>query len=165
MSLPVDPTTPLLRRGLLWLGGLTCLGLVVELAVERHWTQPLQLVAWVALAVVAAALVLVARRPTSGRIRLARILAGAAILSAVVGVGVHVDSNRDAGELDRDYGDRWASLSDATRWWLAVTKTVGPSPPLAPGALAQAAFCVLLATVRHPALARREEPVGPAERV
>jgi hypothetical protein len=33
-----------------------------------------------------------------------------------------------------------------------VSKTVGASPPLAPGALAQAALAVLLATVGHPTL-------------
>jgi hypothetical protein len=34
--------------------------------------------------------------------------------------------------------------------WAAATKTVGPAPTFAPGALAEAALLLLLATVRHP---------------
>ena len=102
---------------------MTSAGIVVELAVERHWSQPSQQVAWVAV-----------------------------MLSAVYGIWEHVDSNYDAGELDYRYADTWGSVPETTRWWLAVSKTVGPSPPLAPGALAQASLCVLLATLRHPSL-------------
>jgi hypothetical protein len=149
---PADSTEPLLRRGLLWLGALTIVGIGVELGVERHWTQPIQLVAWGALLVAALALVLLLGSPSAGRVRLARILAVAVLLSAIFGIWEHVESNYDSGELDRNYADTWDTLPQTTRWWLAVSKTVGPSPPLAPGALAQASVCVLLATLRHPAL-------------
>ena len=54
----------------------------------------------------------------------------------------------------------WEGMSTLSRWWLAARKGVGPSPPLAPGALAQAGFCVLLATVRHPSL-RRDRATAP----
>ena len=84
--------------------------------------------------------------------RLARILAGAVLICAVWGIWEHVYANYDAGPLDFRYADRWESLTEMSRWWLAVSKTVGPSPPLAAGALAQASLCVLLATLRHPAL-------------
>ena len=73
------------------------------------------------------------------------------VVSGVFGIWEHIESNYDAGELDQVYSARWETLPAASRWWLAVSKTVGPSPPLAPGALAQAGLCVLLATVRHPA--------------
>jgi hypothetical protein len=96
-----------------------------------------------------------AGRPTAGRVRLARVLAALVVASALFGVWEHVCANFDAGVLDRRYSETWESLSLATRWWLAVSKTVGPSPPLAPGALAQAAICALLATVRHPSLTAR----------
>ena len=145
-------TASTLRRGLLWLAALTCVGIGVELAADRHWTQPIQLVAWGALAVLVVAIVLVAKATTAVRVRLARMLAIVVMLSALLGIWEHVESNHDAGELDFEYGERWESLSTPTRWWLAATKTVGPSPPLAPGALAQASLCVLLATLRHPAL-------------
>ena len=146
-----DGGSALLRRGILWLGALTTAGLGIELAAERHWTQPIQLVAWGALAVIVVAIALLIGRPSRGRVRLARILAVVAMLSAVLGIWEHVEANHDAGPLDFQYADTWDNLPDSTRWWLALSKSVGPSPPLAPGALAQAGFCVLLATLRHPA--------------
>ena len=149
MSTSEDAVPKLLRRGLLWVAALTTAALAVELAAERHWTQPIQLVAWAALALIGAAIALVLVA-TPGRLRVARALLVAVILSAAIGVWEHVESNYDAGELDFEYADAWPSLSETSRWWLAVTKSIGPSPPLAPGALAQASVCVLLATLRHP---------------
>ena len=154
MSLPADPSSPLLRRGLLWLAALTTLGIAVELGMERHWTQPIQFVAWGAVGAITIAIALVARAPSRARVRLAQIFAAAVVLSAAVGIGEHVYANYDAGPLDYHYANTWEDLTEARRWWLAITKTVGPSPPLAPGALAQAGLCVLLATLRHPALRR-----------
>ena len=153
MQRAVDGAGPALRRGLLWLAGLVIVGIAIDLAADRHWTQPVQLVAWAALMVAGLAALLVAW-PTAGRIQAARLLAAVVIVAAVFGIWEHVESNYDAGELDFEYADSWERLPDSTRWWLAVSKTVGPSPPLAPGALAQAALCVLLATVRHPASTR-----------
>ena len=77
------------------------------------------------------------------------------MLSALYGVWEHVESNWDAGPLDRNYADTWDTLSSSSQWWLAITKTVGPSPVLAPGALAQVGLCILLATIRHPSLAKK----------
>ena len=74
------------------------------------------------------------------------------MFSAIWGVWEHVYANYDAGVLDFAYADTWDGLTEPTRWWLAVTKTVGPSPPLAPGALAQASLAVLIASLRHPML-------------
>jgi hypothetical protein len=152
MSPPTDSSAPLLRRGILGLGALTTLGIVVELGVERHWTQPLQVVAWLAAVALIVAIALLTRDPSRARVRLAQVLAVAVVLSAALGSAVHVYANYDAAPLDRRYEATWESLPEATRWWLALTKSVGPSPPLAPGALAQAGLCVLLATLRHPAL-------------
>ena len=156
----VDTATRALRRGLLWLGGFTLAGISVELAVERHWTQPIMLLAWVAVVVAAGALILLARNPSAQQVRIARHLSTFVIAMAVVGIWRHVDGNFDAGSLDQEYAATWDTLSLAHRWWLAISKTVGPSPPLAPGALAQAAFCALLATMRHPALS-----VGSRDRI
>lgn len=152
MATVVDAASPLLRRGLLGLAALTTGGIAAELAADRHWTQPVQLVAWGAVGVVAVAIGLLARRPSRTSVHVARLLAVVVMLSAVWGIWEHVYANYDAGELDFEYTDRWEGLSQPTRWWLAVTKTVGPSPPLAPGALAQASLCVLVATLRHPVL-------------
>jgi hypothetical protein len=152
MAIVGDTASTVLRRGLLWLAALTSAGIGVELAADRHWTQPVQLIAWAALGAVALALLLVAWSPTRRKLQLARLLVILVILSAIWGVWEHVYANYDAGVLDFAYVDTWDGLTEPTRWWLAVTKTVGPSPPLAPGALAQASLAVLIATLRHPML-------------
>jgi hypothetical protein len=155
-----DAAVPLLRRGLLGLGWLTTLGIAIELATERHWTQPIMIVAWAALAAAAVGLLLLRGGTSAGRVRLARLLAVLVIASAALGVGEHVYANFDAGPLDQHYTESWDGLPIATRLWLAVSKTVGPSPPLAPGALAQIGVCILLVSLRHPALAPPRPDVG-----
>jgi hypothetical protein len=146
-----DGAASLLRGGLLGLAAVTTVALGLELAAERHWTQPIQLVAWAALLMTVVAIGLVLGRTTPARLRAAQVLAALVVVSAVWGIWAHIESNYDAGELDQEYTARWENLPETTRWWLALSKTVGPSPPLAPGALAQAGTCVLLATLRHPA--------------
>jgi hypothetical protein len=74
------------------------------------------------------------------------------------GVLAHVRANYAAGPLDFRYETRWASMSAPDRWWTAVSDTVGHSPTLAPGALALAAGCLVLATVGHPTLERSPLP-------
>lgn len=147
-----DSASPLLRRGLLWLAALTTLGIAAELATARHWTQPIQFIAWGAVALVALAVALVARQPSAARVRGARVLALIVMASAGVGVWQHISANYEAGPLDYRYAQTWEGMTDLSRWWLAATESVGPSPPLAAGALAVTGFCVLLATVQHPAL-------------
>jgi hypothetical protein len=155
-----DTATPLLRRGLLGLAALTIVGIAIELYTERHWTQPVQLIAWAALVLALLAICLLLGQPSAGRVRAAQIIAAIVIVSALVGIWEHIQANYNAGPLDRRYAQTWDGMSALSQWWLAARKGVGPSPPLAPGALAQAAFCVLLATVRHPALrAKRTDPV------
>jgi hypothetical protein len=160
---PQSAVESLLRRGVLTITAVVCLGLLVELGAERHWTQPLQLVAWAAVAATLLAAALVWTGGTSTRIRVARFLAVLVIVSAAIGVGAHVVANYDAGELDAEYADLWPSVSTPQRWWLAISKTVGPSPPLAPGALAEAAALVLLATLRHPATTPKQATVAHSE--
>ncbi len=164
MATRTDPASPLLRRGLLALAALTTLGIAVELYTERHWTKPVQLIAWAALALTALAIALLLGHPSAGRVRAAQAVAAIVAISAAVGVWQHIQANYDAGPLDRRYAQTWEGMSALSRWWLATRKGVGPSPPLAPGALTQAALCVLLATVRHPALrADRAAPVQTEE--
>ena len=134
---------------------MTTAGIGVELAADRHWTQPVQLVAWAALGAIVLAVFLVAVKPTWPKLRLARLLVTIVMLSAIWGIWEHVYANYDAGGLDFEYANTWDGLAESTRWWLAVTKTVGPSPPLAPGALAQAGLAVLIATLRHPMLRKK----------
>ena len=147
-----DATSALLRRGLLGLAALTTLGITLELITARHWTQPVQLIAWGALALLALAIGLLWGQPSRMRLRIAQTVAAIVMASAAVGVWQHIVANYDAAPLDYRYAQTWAGMSAVARWWLAARKGVGPSPPLAPGALAQAGLCVLLATVRHPVL-------------
>ena len=72
----------------------------------------------------------------------------------------HIHANFEAGPLDQRYTYTWETFSESDRWRAAITKAVGPSPPLAPGALALGGLCLLFATVRHPALATRRVPAG-----
>ncbi len=150
-----DATSSLLRRGLLWLAALTTVGMAADLATARHWTQAIQLVAWAAIALLAAAIALLLWRPSAVRVRIAQALAMIVVASAIIGVWQHVVANYDAGELDYRHAQTWGSTPEATRWWLAATASVGPSPPFAAGALAQAGLVVLLATLRHPSLRTR----------
>lgn len=145
-------TATVLRRGLLGLATLTIGGIALDLITERHWTQPSQLIAWAALALLAVALGLLARAGHPWRVRVAQFLALAVVASAALGIWEHIGANHDAGPLDGRYAQTWDGLSAPARWWLAARKAVGPPPPLAPGALAEAGLAVLLATVGHPAL-------------
>ena len=148
-----EPVT-VMRAGMLALAVVACCGTAVELATERHWNSTLQLVPWAALGVLALAQGLIAVRPGRMAIRVARILAVLVVLTSIFGIVEHVQANLDAGVLNATYADAWDRLSIWAQLWYAATKTVGPAPPLAAGVLAQAGLLTLLATWRHPALAR-----------
>lgn len=151
MTAPGDPgqggaTALVLRRGLLGLAALTVLAIAFELAAERHWNNAVQLMPWVVLVVLVAAIGFAgSSRP--GLIVAARVLSGVALAASAFGIYEHVADNYQIGELDAVYSDSWAARSIPDRVYLAFTKTVGAAPPIAPGALGQAGLLVLLATV------------------
>jgi hypothetical protein len=145
-------TPTLLRRGVLALAWLGLMGTTTELVFLRHWASATQLIVWPFVALLAVGALLISTRPTAGSIVIVRWLALAVVVASVVGVGLHVIENLDAGPLDRDYASIWASMSGFDQWWAAITGGVGPAPVLAPGALAEISMGLLLATVRHPAL-------------
>jgi len=140
-----------LRRGLIWLAILGTASTAVELAMLRHWDNALELIPFAALGVLAVAIVLVARSPTGRSIALARALAGSVAFVSAVGVLVHVRANYEAAPLDFRYTDSWPTIPEPIRWFLAATDTVGPSPTLAPAAIAFMALALLIATLGHPA--------------
>jgi hypothetical protein len=107
------------------------------------------------VAVLAAAVVLAARQPTRRTIGVARVLAAVVLVTSVVGVLVHIWADYEAAPLDARYTATWPTTAEPVRWLLAATDTVGPSPSLAPLALAFAALVLLLALVRHPVLEAR----------
>ncbi|MEO8632924.1 MAG: hypothetical protein ABI466_06165 [Chloroflexota bacterium] len=141
-----------LRRSLVGLVLIAVAGLAAELLVERHWGTPIRLVPWFALAALAYAALLLVRRPTTAAVRRARVLAGAVLIAAVVGVALHVNENYVAGPLDQRYEQLWSGMSEVERWWAAFSKAVGPAPTFAPASLALVALVLIVATQRHPAL-------------
>ncbi|MDP9253154.1 MAG: hypothetical protein M3O80_09125 [Chloroflexota bacterium] len=141
-----------LRRSLVGLVVIATCGLTAELLVERHWGTPIRLVPWFALVALAYAALLLMRRPTAAAVRRARLLAGAVMIAAVVGVALHINENYIAGPLDQRYEQLWAGMSEIERWWAAFSKAVGPAPTFAPAALALVSLVLLVATQRHPAL-------------
>jgi hypothetical protein len=167
-----DPAA-VLRRCFLALAAVGAVGTGVELALSRHWTSTIQLIPWFALGATAVALVLLVARPGPRSLRIVRILAVAVVLTAGFGVFEHVLANYDAAPLDFRYTARWATMSTTSRWWTAASESVGPSPTLAPGVLAQSALCLLFATLGHPGLRGRGDqaevdlavPVGTADSV
>jgi hypothetical protein len=136
-----------LRQAVLALGAFSTIATAIELALERHWQSGTQLIPWASLAVVLIALAMVARARSVSTVKIARWLAIAVMLTAFFGVWQHIEANFDSGELDQRYSAVWETLPATTRWWLAISKSVGPSPPLAPAATAYAAVCVLIATI------------------
>ena len=148
-------TASLLRLGLIGLALLGMAGTALELVFLEHWDGVTQQIVWPALLVLCLALLLILWRPTPGRVRTARVLAGVVLGVAALGIWFHVEENLDAGFLDRTYGDSWEHRSTLDQAWLAVTGQVGPAPTLAPGALAEISLAILLVTVRLPISDRR----------
>ena len=151
---PEDPSAGALRRGVIAVAAVGIAGLLAELLVERHWGTPVRYVPWLALAALAWSVWRLWRGPTPRQIRAARIIAGASAIAAAVGIGLHIYENYTAGPLDQKYSLVWDSMSEAERWWAAFTKDLGPAPTFAPAALILIALLVVVATQRHPALAR-----------
>ncbi len=145
-----------LRRGLILLTVIGVTGTAVELGMQRHWKTAVQLIPWYTLAAIAAGVALLVVRPRRVTVFVVRAIVGMVFVSAAFGVYEHVRANYDAGPLDFRYTERWPTMSTSQRWWTAATNGVGPSPPLTPAVLAQAALCLGLATVQHPTLARPE---------
>jgi len=145
----------LLRRALFALAALSIAATAVELAAERHWETFVQRIPWFALLLAAVALLLAVTASGPGAIRAARLLAAAIAAFALIGVYKHVEANHESGPLDFRYSATWDSMSAASRWWKSASGAVGPSPVIAPLALANSAALIAAATLGHPAVNRR----------
>jgi hypothetical protein len=139
-----------LRTGLLGIAGLGVVGTLLELALARHWKDPLQVLPWVMVAALGVAVLFVAFRASPRVVRTARALAIIAFPVGLFGVYEHVEANHHAGPLDAVYGARWDSMSGVSQWWHALVESVGPSPSFAPGVMALIALCLLVASIGHP---------------
>ena len=136
----------LVRHGLVALTAIGILAAAFELASERHWNGVEQLIPWIALAALAAAVGLLLV-PGGRGVPAARVLAVLVLGASAYGVLDHVLVNYESGALDQRYAESWDTMPALQQWWLAVTKTVGPAPTLAPGVLGQSALLLLLASV------------------
>jgi hypothetical protein len=161
---PTHDHAALFRYCFLAVSAMLVSGTMLDLGMERHWNGLLQMIPWFTLGVLGVGIAVFAVRPTVNGIRAARAVGLAAGLSAAYGVFTHVHENLNAGPLDFRYEARWATMSTLAQWWAAATKSVGPSPVLAPGAMLLAAVCLWCATLRHPALNRSEAPSPHPER-
>ena len=146
----------LVRRGLVALVVVGIVATAFELATEHHWNGFEQLIPWIALAVLAVAVALLLV-PAGRGVPAARVLAVLVLAASAYGVLDHVLVNFGSGALDQRYSESWETLPVLQQWWLAVTKTVGPAPTLAPGVLGQSALLLVLASLGR---VRREEPVS-----
>ena len=149
-----DPGASALRRSVLLIAAVGILGLLAELLVERHWGTLVRYVPWLCLVALAWSVWRLWRGPSPRDIRNARTLAGGSAIAGVVGIALHINENYTAGPLDQNYSLVWDSMNEAARWWAAFTKSLGPAPTFAPAALILLALLVIVATQRHPALAR-----------
>lgn len=150
-----DSQSSTLRLSIVIVAALAIVGLAVELMVERHWGSLPRHVPWLALAGLAWSVVRLWRGPSARDVRVAQFIALAAMNAAAVGVGFHVIENYKAGPLDQVYSLVWDAMGEPERWWAAFSKSLGPAPTFAPGALALIALLVLVATQHHPALTNR----------
>jgi len=134
------------RTAVIGLAVATTLGIVVELATTRHWNGGTQLIPWFAAGLLLVAAALIARN-TPGGVTTGRALAAVVTLASAFGVWEHVEGNYDSGPLDFRYATTWASMSEASRWWKAVSGGVGAAPPIVPGALALVAALLVAQTL------------------
>lgn len=143
----VTVTVDFLRRCFLALAVTATAGTAIELALSRHWSTAIQLIPWYAVGGLAVGAVLLVARPRPLAVRAVRVLAVVVVLTSGLGIYEHVAANYHAAPLDFRYESKWATMSAGSRWWAAISESVGPSPTLAPAVLAQAAVCLLLATL------------------
>ena len=98
-----------LRAGLLLLVVMGVVGTALALAYERHWLSPWQLAPWIVIGIVSVATVALVVRQTAFTVRLARAVAVAAIVSAVLGTWQHVDANLNPDHEGHQHADHGAS--------------------------------------------------------
>jgi len=139
-----ESSSPGCRPVLLWLAAAGAAGLAAELTMTRHW-HGLQLVAWVVLAGIVAAILLGTRRLSPRVATTIRWIAVICVVASLYGIWAHVQANLDAAPLDRIFGDRWEAMSGWARLWAAGTAQVGPAPTLVPAAMGYVAAMVWLA--------------------
>lgn len=136
-----------LRLALIGLVLIGAIGTLLELASLKHWSEPVMLIPWVAMAVAAAAAIWLAAQPGALSIKIAKAVAVIMLASAAFGMWEHVEQNYNEGHESHKYGAQWATMSETSKWWYAATQQVGPTPPLAVGIMAEIGLCLGAATI------------------
>ena len=131
------------RKFLLLVAGFICVGAVVELWLEEHTGDPVQLIPFVLCGLGLVAIIVTLMRPRRTTVRILRIVMGAAIVGSLFGLYEHVEHNLEFALEIRPN----AVPSD-----LVMEALGGANPLLAPGILALAAVLAIGATYYHPAL-------------
>jgi hypothetical protein len=154
MSIPSAPAEPtaddasdrpvlgVVRCGLVALSALGLLG--AGTALSARGIDARHLAAWLGLGMLAAATVLFVV-PGRRSMRWVRVLCLLVLGAAAFSVAEHLLASAGPAGIDRSVSAYWASLSPLTRSWYGVDD-LGPSTPLVPGMLGQAALLLVLAT-------------------
>lgn len=134
-----------LRRFLLAMAGLLFVGTLIELALIKHWGEPLQLTPFVLSVVGLASVVWAWGRTARGPLMTLRALMVPLALASLVGVYVHVSGN---------VAIFTETHANAEPLKLIAAGLGGRNPLVAPGMLALAGILAAAATYGHPDLKR-----------
>jgi hypothetical protein len=132
-----------LRRFLLLLAGLLCLGTVAELSLLDHMDEPMQFVPFILCGLALIALLIVYLRPQRRTIWGMRLIMVAVALGGFLGVYEHLAGNQEVVMEVHKH------VSGSQLLWAILT---GASPVFAPGVLIVTAIVACAATYFHPAL-------------
>ena len=144
-----------LRRFLLLVAGLICLGTPVELWLADHLESPAQLIPFALCAAGALAVGAALWRPSRAALLALRGVMALLILGSLFGIYEHLEGNLAFAQEIRPNAAAAVVWLDALR---------GAAPLLAPGILALAGMLALAATYAHPLLARAAPAAGPIYR-
>lgn len=145
---PLDvDLVPRFRRILLGLAAATVVGTAIELAMLRHWDGLDQLVPWLMLLVLGAAVAAQWLRPGAVVTKAARAVGAVSFACGAFGAVLHVKSNYDEAPLDFRFAPKWEAMGLLERVWTATTGGVGDVPAFAPMILALSGACLLFATI------------------
>ncbi len=132
-----------LRRFLLIMVDLLCVGTIAELVLAKHYKATDQLIPFILCIIAFLSVLAVQLRPARGTIRVMRLVMIALVLGSLLGGYLHLSAN---------YAFSIDIRPNATTVNALLTSLSGAAPLLAPGILALAGVLALAATYYHPAL-------------
>ena len=100
-------------------------GTAIELAMLRHWDGFDQLIPWVMLLVLGAAVVAQWLRPTPVVTKVTRAIGIVSFVCGAFGAFEHIESNWEAAPLDFRFAPKWEAMGALERLWTATTGGVG----------------------------------------